>query len=526
MDRVSLNTLKGIYECGKAYINYLGESGLMARRNDASPFWQAIFQQKERRDYPEFNDMLMMRRGATYALADRAPVTVNDFEDEREHAQHAYFVMSQSVPNSYFQELHESPLGCPVCFDFQGRMFSAGAITNALTSYRILEWCQSTGLDTHPLRILEIGAGYGQVAYQLFQKLKITSYTICDLPENLFLSAFYLQANLPNRKAVFVKEHGLPGNEPAELVFLVPPLLHMLSGPFDLVINSYSFQEMNRVSVEEYFAYAESRLTSDGLFYSLNAHRKSGIVWPSDYPVEKFKLLSFLPVRKYPFQVFATNPYETVMAKRTAPALSSVALTHFKQQFDALGGALQLGLHDEVLEICRKFSSGQLNEEEGEWLDNLCKFFHASDYGRKERLLEAMKMSRYLLAIVAYLAGSLEFAHGNLSAAQTLLEEAVNELAASHAKARCCMMLACMAYKAGMRSAGENFCAQAYSLTPHLRPEMTRFIQDYHLLAPQVTYQLYLDLPAGSSDRLREGLYGLVRRKLSQMVRGPLTPNI
>jgi putative sugar O-methyltransferase len=257
----SLANLKNVYDRCAEYISYLNESAWVSRPEDVSEFWAEIF--RERKNYPEFNDMLVMRRGATCPLADRGAEAASDRESEFRHAQAAYFVTSKSVPDSYFQELEESALGCPVGFDFQGRMLSAGAITNALTSYRIIEWCKSTGLVNRPLRILEIGAGYGQVAYQLFQQVKIACYTICDLPENLFLSAFYLQANLPSKKANFVRESGISKHEQAELVFVVPPFLKKLPGPFDLVINSYSFQEMNRASVDEYFhccgSYADAR---------------------------------------------------------------------------------------------------------------------------------------------------------------------------------------------------------------------------------------------------------------------------
>src|SRR5207249_2955923 len=120
-----------------------------------------------------------------------------------------------------------------------------------------------------------IGAGFGQAARQLIERLDIRTYAVCDLPENLFLSAFYLQGLFPERRAAFVD--GQDDGAGAELAFVVPRLLHHLAGPFDLVLNAYSFQEMNRASVEEYFAFAAAALEPDGLLYSLNAHGKAEI---------------------------------------------------------------------------------------------------------------------------------------------------------------------------------------------------------------------------------------------------------
>jgi putative sugar O-methyltransferase len=493
------------------YALYLDEGGWMSQRDDVSQFWADIF--RERRNYPDFNDMLMMRRGSTYPLADRGAEAASSRESEFQHAQAAYFVMSQSMPTAYLHELQESALGCPVCFDFQGRMFSAGAITNALTSYRITEWCKSTGLVNRPLRILEIGAGYGQAAYQLFQQLKIDCYTICDLPENLFLSSFYLQANFPDKKAVFVKENGISRHEQAELAFVAPPFLKTLQGPFDLVINSYSFQEMNRASVDEYFDFVDDTLAPDGLFYSLNAHRKAGVIWPSDYPVERFKVISLQPVRKFPFQVFATNPYEIVMTKLMEDPLSAEAVTRFKRQFDGLGGALQLGLHEELLEICRNLSQCRMDREESAWLENLGNFLQESEYSGKREIVEKMQRLRILPAVTAYLAGNLEFAYGLEKSAKIFLDKAVESLSDSHARARSYLMLACLHYSAGDSRAGDAFCSEAKRIVPHLAWEISRLVADFESLSTPVAYQLHLDLTKQSGD-LRT-ILGRVRSKIA-----------
>ncbi len=497
--------------CGE-YIQYLNEGDWMAQRDDTSEFWAEIF--RERKNYPEFNDIITMRRGATYPLADRG--AESDPKIEFQHAQAAYFVMAQSVPEAYFQELNESAIGCPLSFDFNGQMLSAGGVVNALTAYRIIQWCKSTGLSTRPLRILEIGAGYGQLAYQLFQQLQIKSYTICDLPENLFLSAFFLQANFPSKVVVFVGKDDLAKDDLPELVFLAPPFLKTLAGSFDLVINSYSFQEMNRTSVVEYFAFVATTLVNDGLFYSLNAHRKSGVVWPSDYPVEKFHLASLMPVRKYPHHyVFATNPYELVMTKRTEAPPTNVALACFKHQLDAIGEGLQLGLHDELLEICQKFSQSQLDVSEVHWLEKLYDFLHVTNYAEKKEILERMRRSGDLPMVVAYLAGSLEFAYGYAKTAQVCLEDGIKGLSAAHAKVISYIMLACLAYRVGTRAAGDAFRSQAQRLVPHLAPEITRWAEDYNALTGQIAYQLHLDLPQRSVAQ--KGLFGQVRRKLFQI---------
>jgi hypothetical protein len=252
----------------------------------------------------------------------------------------------------------------------------------------------------------------------------------------------------------------------------------------------------------------------DGLFYSLNAHRKAGVIWPSDYPVERFRLISLQPVRKFPFQVFATNPYELVMTKLTADPPSTEALTCFKRGFDGLGGALQLGLHEELLEICWKFSQSRMDREESAWVENLGNFLHESEYNGKREIVEKMQHLRILPAVTAYLAGNLEFAYRLEKSAKMFLDKAVESLSDSHARARSYLILACLYYCAGDSRAGDAFCLEAKRIVPHLTWEISRLAADFESLSSTVAYQLHLDFTKrnrGSKIILRR-----VRSKIAQ----------
>ena len=155
---MDLTSLKKIYDHCAEYVRYVNEGKWMVYRDDVSKFWAEVFQIR-RNYYPKFNDMLVMRRGATYPLGDSESNIDPGVEYQKARA--AYLVVSQSVPETYFRNLNESVVGYPMRFDFNGQMFSTGGIINALTSYRIVKWCKSKGLVNRPLRILEIGAGYG-----------------------------------------------------------------------------------------------------------------------------------------------------------------------------------------------------------------------------------------------------------------------------------------------------------------------------------------------------------------------------
>ena len=485
--QTSLHELHQIYEFCAGHIQCLRENMKASAGGDQSGFWKAILD--NRLNYPSFNEMLVMRRSATYALGDRS---ASDLAVEQEHARAAQFVMSRSVPTSFLASLEESAVGAPFCFEFNARFLSASCITNALTAYRIIEWLRRRGLNNRPLRVLEIGAGYGQVACQLIQRERIASYAICDLPENLFLSAFYLQATFPDRGADFangskVQVHALPA-----LYFLTPPCLKDIEGEFDLVINSYSFQEMTLASVQSYFDFIATALSKDGIFYSLNAHGKDEVAWPSDYPFAYFTLLSFLPVREMPFQMFATTPYEAVLCRRTTDG-PPLAASAFDSHVNALGVAIQLGLGDELQGLCDAFVVGGLSSDQQNWLSGIFEFVTAASLVQRNLALGRLRESNALPAGTDYLAGLFHFVEGRSAAARQCLASAISGLTGTLAELRSHLMLTAMARRNGDLSTVRASTERAERLAPHLMAEFTTLAEDYfglrHAIARGLLYR-------------------------------------
>ena len=71
---------------------------------------------------------------------------------------------------------------------------------------------------------------------------------------------------------------------------------------------------------QDTLAHAAATLADDGLLYSLNAHGKglTGIHKPSDYAAPGLSIATLAPVRRFPWQMFATVPYEVVMRRGEA----------------------------------------------------------------------------------------------------------------------------------------------------------------------------------------------------------------
>jgi len=472
----SLSELKTIYDRCVAYAQHADSAG------HVSEFWAEVL--ADRPNFPDFNDMLVMRRGFTYPLADRAKVA--DVAAERAYAMAAHQVVSRDVPDTFLAATPESPVGCPIAFDFGSYTLSAGGLVNALTAFRIVAWCERLGLGHRPLRILEIGAGYGQVALQLHRHLKIASYSICDLPENGFLGAFYLQANLPCA-ATYLEPNEPDDAAEARLIFAPPSALDRLEGPYDLIVNSYSFQEMTRASVEAYLAHAEQTLAGDGILYSLNAHGKAGIEHPHEYRVRSLRLLGMRSVRRFPWQLFGTVPYEIVQCRGGS---QPVAIDD--GHLDAIGRAVQLGLQDELEPLSAAVCAGRATADQRAWLSEAAALLAPGAAPPRLAAGRAMLDLGAEPEATRYLVGTLEFVRGEPPKAEQLLSGALEVLGQTAARQRALLMLACLQHARGDRRRGEESAAAATALAPHLGPEIDRWKVDRDGLVEMLACQLAL----------------------------------
>jgi putative sugar O-methyltransferase len=429
-----------------------------------SDFWREILE--GRANYPSFNEMQVMRRGFTYPIADRGKA--EDLMAESAYARSAWDVIGRTVPVAYFDRFEESAVGAPTAFDFEGHVLSAGGIVNALTSYRIVEACARLGLEGRPLRMLEIGAGYGQVAHQLLQQLDVETYAVCDLPENAFLTAYYLQVNHPDRQALFAGADESMGGTPG-LAFAIPPHLHRLEGTYDVIVNSYSFQEMTLDSVRDYIGFAAERLNPDGFLYSLNAHAKAGVRLPSDYGIEAFELEALACPRRFPWQPNGTVPYELVMRRRAAPALAAERLARRRAQLDGLGGAMQVGLSVELEPLLAAFTDG----DEGAPDDALDALAGAFAGTIDERRAAALRVPG---AVGAHVAGVLAFVAGDDASAAEALTAALEGLADSHARVWALTVLASLDAAGGEHRRSTARAVQAAGLAPHLASSLAALV--------------------------------------------------
>ena len=158
------------------------------------------------------------------------------------------------------QQMSENPLAGPESLGtFNGRTVSIVFYYHARTVLAGITYGNT------PKRILEIGAGYGEIA-----RLWITnpiaipeSYVIVDIPECLFFAEVALRAEFGDRVGYF------EGRDPGTPILLVPlPYLSDFNRASDLVLNSGSMQEMTDEWIDFYMEWLSKY--DARLFYSAN----------------------------------------------------------------------------------------------------------------------------------------------------------------------------------------------------------------------------------------------------------------
>ena len=161
---------------------------------------------------------------------------------------------------------------------------------NILHEAGIIAWLSSLGRAP---RILEIGGGYGALAFALRRIFPTSAYMICDLPESLMFSGLYLTLCEQDETRMVLPDEVLTPHLDTPGVSLLPNYrLHALleqNASFDLVINTLSMSEMSAHQVGVYAA-AIARMTgTSGLFFEQNQdNRAIGLIDCEDHIRDHF----------------------------------------------------------------------------------------------------------------------------------------------------------------------------------------------------------------------------------------------
>lgn len=473
---------------------YLSRNTLYCRNHPAarvSVFWNALF--SDRLNFPNLQEFMTFRRSDF--ICGIGDTKQSNPEQKFREFSNVLKNISLFIPQQFLQCLQEPTFGAPQVFASQGICQSASFILNAGTSWRVSELIRCFGTVRRPLHIAEIGAGWGACAYQLHHVADVGSYTVIDLPENLCLSSVYLNATLPRKISGFVD--CAPDTEitplPNHLYFALPPAIDNLPGRYDVLLNTFSFQEMDKETVSEYFKWAARSLSNDGILVSFNSHDKEGIKRPSEYLTNELQLVHMQPFRKMPTGFFNTIPYEMVFCKVPGIPAESVSIA-----VDSLGEMMQLGLDGDLVPAIQNMLSGQMESVSLAKFRLLRDFFYAADEEKRSYYANELMQADPSPAIL-YLVGSYRFASGDLSKAEASLEESLKlglqDFAAIRAKTLLTLIYQAQGDHESRRC---ELIKQLETESGGLYEEIRQVIKDHNLSAMQNHIGRVLDCPVAA----------------------------
>lgn len=173
-----------------------------------------------------------------------------------------YDYISRSDRFKLLKKLSEPRVGGPLLVRYRGSVISQDLCNSVHEFYRITK---ETDINKE-LKIGEIGAGYGRLAYVFLKALKKSNYCIIDIPPALFISQEYLRKLFPREKIFLFRPFANFKEIEREFVnarikFLLPHQIEYLPKDyFDIMINISSLHEMRRDQINNYIK-QENRLT-------------------------------------------------------------------------------------------------------------------------------------------------------------------------------------------------------------------------------------------------------------------------
>ena len=148
-----------------------------------------------------------------------------------------------------------------------------------------------------PLTILEIGAGYGNLASKLKTIFKKSKYIIIDLPEVLLIQNYYLNIFNSSLKIINLIDNSETNIKKLDNydfdIALIPfsDFKKFKNIQFELAINTRSLGEMPKEVLDYYIKWIEDNISTDGLFYNTNRYvftKSKDKNKVRDYPFDNF----------------------------------------------------------------------------------------------------------------------------------------------------------------------------------------------------------------------------------------------
>jgi putative sugar O-methyltransferase len=203
---------------------------------------------------------------------------------------HRHELWKQETDNKYsIADLVSPDIGNPYGFFVDGVFLKAGSDYQHCYAARIGSILQPSTQQT----VVELGGGFGGMAYYIIRDNPHTTYIDLDLPENMSLATYYLLKAFPTLPALLYVEAELTTETLKNYRIVLMPsfeIQKLETKSVSVSFNSYSLAEMSPSAIQEYIDNI-ARITH-GYFMHIN-HTRNAVVTADNFGVEKhgFRLL-------------------------------------------------------------------------------------------------------------------------------------------------------------------------------------------------------------------------------------------
>ena len=233
------------------------------------------------------------------ATVETGEARANPFTAARARQIHAAFLallweyVRRRDPRAILDRLEEPELGDPIVARYRGRRISQDLCNSVHELYSATAAFPGNA-PSGPGGVLELGAGYGRVAWVFLEEFPQTRYIVCDIPPALGVAQRYLTELFPDRRVFRFRHfdsHAEVADELAEaqIAFLTPNQLEILEPlGVELFVNISSLHEMRPEQIAHYLGQVDRH--TRGFFYSKQWQRWHNpdddvVIAREDYPI-------------------------------------------------------------------------------------------------------------------------------------------------------------------------------------------------------------------------------------------------
>ena len=244
------------------------------------------------------------------------PISQSDMSTYADSIMHNFNMFLKGSPNFDIKKLVRKSIGNPYGFEVDNHFIDYGSEYQYHYSRQIIKLLNQASETV----IMELGGGYGGMAYYLMRDYPQATYIGYDLPENAALQAYYLLTAFPDKKIVLSGEANLSTQDFKSVDAMILSNFEMDLLPensIDYSFNSYSLAEMELDAIKNYLNII-CKCTRQ-YFNHLN-HAVFANLSADNFPVdlEKFELLFRFPMMwgKFPGRNPTIDEHEYIYRRR------------------------------------------------------------------------------------------------------------------------------------------------------------------------------------------------------------------